>query len=63
MSTTACTARPRRGGLVAIDCHFTNELRSCAAYLDAMEDVTLLGCTAAGSICEHIFRLEGARTC
>ncbi|HET6249919.1 MAG TPA: hypothetical protein VFE47_19675 [Tepidisphaeraceae bacterium] len=57
----ALHCEPQARGLVAIDCTFTDELRSCAAYLDAMQNVTLLGLKAAGSVCEHIIRLEGAQ--
>lgn len=51
---------PNQTGLLAIDCHFTSELRACAAYLDAMHDIVLLGINAVGSTVEHIVRLEGA---
>ena len=53
--------QPQARGLVAIDCKFTNELRACAAYLDAMQDVVILGFNAVGSVCEHIIRSEGAQ--
>ena len=53
--------QPQARGLVAIGCTFTNELRACGVYLDAMQNVVILGFNAAGSVCEHIIRLEGAQ--
>ncbi len=52
---------PTAHGLLVLDCQYTNELRSCGVYTASMQSVVVLGITAVGSVCEHIFRLEGAR--
>ena len=53
--------QPEARGLMVLNCQFTRELRSCAVYLDAMQNAAVLGITALGSVCEHIVRLEGAQ--
>ena len=56
----ALHCNPQASGLVVVNCNFTNELRGCAIYTDAMPEIVVLGMTAVGSVCEHIIRLEGA---
>ncbi|MDB5353607.1 MAG: hypothetical protein JWN24_60 [Phycisphaerales bacterium] len=56
----AVHCQPQAQGLVVIGCTFTQELRSCGIFFDAMHDAVALGNTAAGSQNEHIARFEGA---
>ncbi|HWE96497.1 MAG TPA: hypothetical protein VG269_21220 [Tepidisphaeraceae bacterium] len=56
----AVHCQPQAQGLLVVGCTFTQELRSCALFFDAMQDAVALGNNAAGSQNEHIARFEGA---